>query len=251
MNYIKHLTGFFERVATDERLNPTHISIYVALFQIWNINRFQNPISISRSEMMRISKISAKATYHKVIKQLHDYGYILYKPSYNPFKGSAVHLINFCSGAEQAVNGEHTKSRTSNSQAVGPYINSKNNTNKKPGKEQAQENACSIDDLAIENHEPEENQRKKLTVGARDFHAIPSSTEDVKNFFLEMKSSDLEAEKFFNYFQSNGWKVGGKTPMRDWKAAARNWILNESKFRKESKQKSLHATTDKNYGEPL
>lgn len=27
------------------------------------------------------------------------------------------------------------------------------------------------------------------------------------------------AEKFWNYYQSNGWKIGNKAPMKDWKAA--------------------------------
>ena len=27
------------------------------------------------------------------------------------------------------------------------------------------------------------------------------------------------AEKFWSYYQSNGWKVGNKAPMKDWKAA--------------------------------
>ena len=95
MNYIKHLTGFFEKVAIDKTLNPTHVSLYMALFQFWNCNRFKNPISISRDEVMRISKISSKATYHKCLKNLHALGYINYEPSYNPFKGSHVYLFNF------------------------------------------------------------------------------------------------------------------------------------------------------------
>ncbi len=70
MNYIKHLAGFFERVAVDERLNPTHVSMYVSLFQFWNASRFQNPISISRNELMKVSKISAKATYHKCMERV-------------------------------------------------------------------------------------------------------------------------------------------------------------------------------------
>ncbi len=43
---------------------------------------------------MRISKISSKATYHKCLKNLHALGYINYEPSYNPFKGSQVFLLN-------------------------------------------------------------------------------------------------------------------------------------------------------------
>ena len=78
MNYIRHLAGFFDRVAADERLNPTHISMYVSLFQFWNASRFQNPISISRNELMRVSKISAKATYHKCMRELNDFGFSVF-----------------------------------------------------------------------------------------------------------------------------------------------------------------------------
>ena len=31
------------------------------------------------------------------------------------------------------------------------------------------------------------------------------------------------AEPFHDHFSSNGWKVGGKAPMQDWRAAYRNW----------------------------
>src|SRR5260221_6866359 len=123
MNYIKHLAGFFERVSVDDRLNPTHISMYVSLFQFWNATRFQNPISISRNELMKVSKISAKATYHKCMKELNDYGYLQYKPSFNPFKGSLVYLFNFQAGTEQALIADHTKIETGTEQAQEPYIN--------------------------------------------------------------------------------------------------------------------------------
>lgn len=94
MNYIKHLTGFYEKATQDNTLKPTHISIYLGLFQFWNFNRFRNPISISRDEVMRISKIHSKATYHKCLKNLHASGYIIYLPSYNPFVGSQVIMVD-------------------------------------------------------------------------------------------------------------------------------------------------------------
>ena len=94
MNYIKHLTGFFEKVSIDFELNPTHISLYMAIFQLWNQNRFQNPIGISRDELMRISKIASTATFHKCMKELSIKGYVIYSPSYNPFKGSTLEVIN-------------------------------------------------------------------------------------------------------------------------------------------------------------
>ena len=41
----------------------------------------------------------------------------------------------------------------------------------------------------------------------------------------------IEAEKFVNYYTSNGWKVG-KNPMKSWGAAANNWITNTKQYAK-------------------
>ena len=121
MNYIRHLTGFYEKIHEDSRLNPTHISLYLALFQFWNLNHFQNPISISRHEMMKLSKIAAYGTYHKCIKDLQDFGYIEYLPSFNPYKGSLVILFNFEDLEMQNLNCYHTKNQTSSAQALNQH----------------------------------------------------------------------------------------------------------------------------------
>ena len=77
----------------------------------------------------------------------------------------------------------------------------------------------------------------------------------MQEYFASQKFPAVEASKFYNYFQSNGWLVGGRTKMKDWQAAARNWMLNANKFAKgkpvKPKAKHLHATTNKNYSEPL
>ena len=279
MNYIKHLAGFFDKVSQDSRLNPTHISLYISLFQSWNLNRFQNPISISRSEMMRVSKISANATYHKVIKQLHEYGYIVYEPSYNPFKGSMVHLVSMASEVvqqmnrnntstrinnEQAANGHHIKTETSDVQALAPSINNTNISNSKQAYEPANENTSSDFDGIGKKEKKNDQSSENIHTGRGPFEAvketsgrdikhlpIPRSLHEVQQFFEEEKSTKREAEKFFNYFQSNGWKVGGRAPMKDWHAAGRNWILNASKFESKPKPTSLHSPAVTNYAEPL
>lgn len=38
-----------------------------------------------------------------------------------------------------------------------------------------------------------------------------------------------EAKAFFNHYESNGWMVG-KNKMKNWEAAVRNWMNNNSKF---------------------
>ena len=56
----------------------------------------------------------------------------------------------------------------------------------------------------------------------------PPTLEEVKYHAAETMSGSRDApESFFNYYTSNGWKVG-RNPMKDWKAAYKNWIKRES-----------------------
>jgi hypothetical protein len=103
MNYITHMNGWIARVYDDDRLQSNHISLYLALFQFWNLNRFQTPIIIIREELMRLSKIGSANTYTKCIKQLDEWGYIRYEPSYNPMQGSRVHLYRFDKGGDKGT----------------------------------------------------------------------------------------------------------------------------------------------------
>lgn len=90
-------------------------------------------------------------------------------------------------------------------------------------------------------------------------HIIPT-LELAIDYFLSQQNTETEANKFFNYYSSIGWLIGGKTKMKDWKAAARNWMLNTAKFaanvsksdyNSQPKPMHLHTATQKNYDEPL
>ena len=288
MNYIKHLTGFFDKLVHDYDLNPTHVSLYISLFQFWNLNRFENPISITRDEVMRISKICSKATYHKCMRELHAKGYVIYEPSYNPFRGSLVRMVNLSDelkpmrkkdttllkskqAVEQEINKHQTASEPSTEQALVSSINSINNTNS--------ENILNLDEHQIvkksnqfkndvshpelsegTNLETKKKLREKKACtelsrsGTDEANTIPPEWKMVLEFFKEKNATEIEAEKFYNHFQSNGWLVGGKSKMKDWKAAARNWLLNANKFQpkaNEPQANHLHTQNNKNYGEPL
>ncbi|WP_281335867.1 transcriptional regulator [Flavobacterium eburneipallidum] len=287
MNYIKHLTGFFDRIVQDRSLNPTHISLYIALFQFWNVNRFQNPISITRDEVMRISKICSKATYHKCMRELNEKGYIKYEPSFNPFKGSMVILFNFSedlkpvqkrvsntekilSNVGQVLNKQRTSDETSTEQALVPsinYINKTNISNDLNLGKQTQKFENKDDVLKNVVDEKKEmlfafaDTEKKQTEESRQKSSVKKekvpTIENVKNFFNQENFPELEANKFFNYFSSNGWLVGGKTPMVDWQSSAKNWMLNSINFKHNAdttpihRAKHLNTGTDKDYSEPL
>jgi len=91
---IQQLIFFYQKIQDDNRITTTHISLYMALFEFWNLNDFKNPIHISRRQIMPLSKISGIATYHKCIKDLQAYGYIRYTPSYHPAICSEVYMLN-------------------------------------------------------------------------------------------------------------------------------------------------------------
>ncbi|WP_188652198.1 hypothetical protein [Yeosuana aromativorans] len=119
-NYIKHLNGVFSLFSKDSRLNPSHISLYVALFQFWNINFFKEEFYINREDVMSFSKIGSKSTYHRCIKELSYWNYILYSPSHNPYKGSRVKMFDFGTSSGQVVYPCRTNIGTSSGQALVP-----------------------------------------------------------------------------------------------------------------------------------
>jgi hypothetical protein len=106
---------------------------------------------------------------------------------------------------------------------------------------------------------PPKNLPVKSIPATQPTNTFPPALEEISKYFQEQNSTEVEAQKFFNHFQSNGWKVGGKAPMKDWQAAVGNWILNIPQFSPQPKitvQKqptpgNLNATTGKNYSEPL
>lgn len=53
---------------------------------------------------------------------------------------------------------------------------------------------------------------------------IKPTIDEVKAYCTERKNN-VNPEKWYNHYTSNGWKVG-KNPMRDWKAAVRTWENN-------------------------
>ena len=93
MKEVKPLTCFFSAIKSDHRIGATHISIYAVLIHFYNLNGFANPIKVTRASIMETAKISGVATYHKCMRDLAQFGYIQYMPSYNPALGSQVCLL--------------------------------------------------------------------------------------------------------------------------------------------------------------
>lgn len=223
INYIKHLNGVFKAFQKDNRLNPTHISLYMALFQLWNLNRFRESFHVSRDDVMQLAKVGSKATYHRCLRDLNNFTYLIYEPSHNPFKGSKVKMLKFDTSSKQEID-----QIVSNS---GQAVVSNNK------QIQTLQNSAKLE--------------------------LPENQKVVSIFFHENKWPDIEAQKFYNHYVAIGWKIGGKLKMENWHAAAKNWMIKASEIKAATElsqnqdnpnnaaNQNLHTPRNKNYNQPL
>jgi hypothetical protein len=93
MDFLLKAKNIDQQLSQDSRLNSSHVSLYLALLLVWEQNSFVNPFRITRERLMSLSKIGSLATYHRCIKQLEEFGYIRYTPTFNSFIGSSVQII--------------------------------------------------------------------------------------------------------------------------------------------------------------
>lgn len=54
---------------------------------------------------------------------------------------------------------------------------------------------------------------------------VKPKVEEIDSYCKERKNN-VDAQQFFDYYESKGWKVG-KSPMKDWKSAVRTWERND------------------------
>lgn len=81
---------------------------------------------------------------------------------------------------------------------------------------QSMSNECPVDvqgqRLEARGQKPEKRERTLVRPARSDWMA----------YAIEIKWNARDAESTFDYYESNGWKVGGRAPVKDWKACARN-----------------------------
>ena len=250
MNYIKLLNAAFEKFYFDDRLNPTHISLYMALFQEWNSSRFANEFYVNRRDLMLASKIGSKSTYHRCVTDLDSWGYLFYFPSNNPYKGSKIKM---------SIIG------TSDEPDMGRYS---------PILEQVAEQYRPNSVPIMGQHHPISGQVVDLhrPIGGQALVSTINNTKQVNNIkqpkgrqavfiFFEEKGFDAdEGKKFFDHYESNDWKTSDGKPIRDWQALAKNWMDRTELFNEENKpntkqpshiKDNLRTTKNKDYGQPL
>lgn len=250
MNYIKLLNAAFEKFYFDDRLNPTHISLYMALFQEWNSSRFLDEFYVNRRDLMRVAKIGSKSTYHRCITELDAWDYLSYFPSNNPYKGSKIKM---------SIIG------TSDEPDMGRYS---------PTLEQLAEQYHPIREPLVGQHHPTNGQvvYQHRPIGGQALVSTINNTKQENNikqpkgwqavfdFFIEKSFDADEAKKFFAHYEIHNWQTSDGKEIRDWRALAKNWMDRTELFNQENKSNSkqasqikdnLRTTKNKDYGQPL
>lgn len=64
---------------------------------------------------------------------------------------------------------------------------------------------------------------------------------EVENFCRTQGLTLVDAQRFVDYYEANGWKVG-RNPMRSWQAAARNWQRRELQYQQPAAMAAIKQT---------
>ncbi|GAA4275703.1 hypothetical protein [Aquimarina mytili] len=250
MNYIKLLNAAFEKFYFDDRLNPTHISLYMALFQEWNSSRFMNEFFVNRRELMRVAKIGSKSTYHRCIVDLDTWQYLSYFPSNNPYKGSKIKMA-IIGTSDEPVAGQYNPILEQLAEQYHPRgVPLEGHHHPKNGQVVYQHRPIGGQALVSNtNNNKQENNIKQ-----------PKGRQAVILFFEEKGFDSDEGKKFYEHYADREWQTSDGKPIRDWRSLATNWMDRTELFEEENKSNkkevsqikdNLRTTKNKDYGQPL
>ena len=89
-----------------------------------------------------------------------------------------------------------------------------------------------------------DNKEKDNTIVLSKKKAFsPPSLAEIKAYCVS-RQNEVDAERFYDYYTANGWKVG-KNPMKDWRAAVRTWERSTDKSKQESRFDAIRRYMDK------
>lgn len=248
VNYIHHLRTFYEHVREMDCLQANDISLYMALFQIWNANQFNNPFPVRRDEMLQLSKIGSANTYSKCLKNLDLLHFIAYRPSSKRYAPSLISIYPLERRSRPLCIKNDTHGKIKNDTHTDIKVDTHN---------RLKSNTRRISILRRLNKQIKLNRKESQTghphtKKMNDTFKVPS-IEEVKAYFLAAAQPEKEGRKFYFHNKATGWELSGK-PIFDWKAAADKWIENIFSPRKTStnaKPGELHTKQDKSYADPL
>ena len=103
-------------------------------------------------------------------------------------------------------------------------VNAANRAGKKAEPETNKEN------LAAEPQPEEKTEQEIQQEKPKRKNFVKPTVEEIAAFCKEKKYT-VNAQQFFNYYESNGWKIG-RNAMKSWQAAVQNWNTRDKANKK-------------------
>lgn len=194
----------------------TDVAVYMTLFSRANELRWKAPFNMSIGNLASKSKVSI-ATAKRSRERLEK-----------------AELIKWESRGGQ---------QSANYWIIEPQNEPQNEPQDEPQHEPQCENELQCEPQDEPRHEPQDEPRHELihkTIktnrerGAKKFKK--PSPEEIQNYLDEKNITSFTAEKFYNFYESNGWMIG-KNKMKNWKACCNNWKLRDEKENKKDEPK--------------
>jgi hypothetical protein len=113
-----------------------------------------------------------------------------------------------CEKNKLAIQNRWNKNNTNEYECIQTYSNNTDNDNE------------------YDNEYESSKEDKKEIKTKKKF--IKPTIEEVSSYCLE-RNNKVDAQRFIDYYDANGWKVG-RNAMKDWKAAIRTWEKNDGSF---------------------
>ncbi len=103
----------------------------------------------------------------------------------------------------------------------------KNKEKLKETYEKDMKDICGTHDTSYENHMENENVNENEDVNRvkKSNKFIPPTVDLITEYCIQ-RNNKVDANYFWDYYQTRGWKVG-KATMKDWKACVRTWENND------------------------
>jgi hypothetical protein len=234
--YFKHMDAFYAKVQNVASIKSVDIAQYSALMQLWNKIFYNNPLTVTKDAIRRLSKIS-HSTHSASLQRLHDAGFIVYKKGCNEKVMAEITMIRLDRGSaspigdttgykvvpaakpnSMACNAESSMAAIPNSASLIKHRNIKQN-----------KHSMDVNKIGDVMKEFFSSEQQPLSTGKAveankryGSGAVVPTREDVMQYFTGRGSNRNIAEKFFQYNENKNWgacKVDG-----DWVIFAERWV---------------------------
>jgi virulence-associated protein VapD len=193
-----------------EKIKPNEVAVYCFAIEHCNRLGWKKKFGFPTTMVMEAVGIKSYSVYRTSLIKLVDYGFIeMVESSRNQYSANII-----------ALKENYKANSEANYEALDKAL-------VKHVSKQHQSTLQSIDSIDKQVYNNTNLQVNNNTTLKR---FTPPSISDVQSYCIE-RGNNIEPQKFINYYESIGWKVG-KNQMKDWKAAIRNW---ESRDKAEAK----------------